>query len=388
MKELNLPNIPIKRINVLDYEKNVSIKMDPNLLSILKDISPLKAELRRRKNSRLLSLMLQPNMPFGPDPDILRELLFKELNYNFNRILLEAAEGYGMQRIEVFGSNSGGAGLEKRVIYRKKGAKPKKDSVIINLIELYSLYKAVKEKSIDKMVCISFFADYDNSYSFLTAPGTKLSDIVEGFPKLKELLRLDGAPGELRIYHPVSGRKVDLQNDLASEENSIIFIEWIAGPQDAGLRGSEAEGLNRKSRGPKSAALSVARKRAFPKGFGKLKTFVFKPAGRGLFPFPFFNRRIDFAEIRRCIPRGSGTEMSPCINCLACVDYCPAELHPSYLYHLITRENIDEAAKLGLKACILCGKCSFVCPSSIPLSETFKAAIKELEESEGLDGTV
>ncbi|RKX83637.1 MAG: hypothetical protein DRP57_07550, partial [Spirochaetes bacterium] len=79
MKELNLPNIPIKRINVLDYEKNVSIKMDPNLLSILKDISPLKAELRRRKNSRLLSLMLQPNMPFGPDPDILRELLFKEL---------------------------------------------------------------------------------------------------------------------------------------------------------------------------------------------------------------------------------------------------------------------------------------------------------------------
>ena len=49
MKELNLPNIPIKRINVLDYEKNVSIKMDPNLLSILKDISPLKAELRRRK---------------------------------------------------------------------------------------------------------------------------------------------------------------------------------------------------------------------------------------------------------------------------------------------------------------------------------------------------
>lgn len=371
LKELNLPYIPIKRIGVLNYEKNVSINKDSNLFSILKEISPLKAELRQKKNPQFLSLVFRPNIPFGPDPDILRELLFEKADYNFNSVLSETAEGYSVRRINVFGSNSGetvSTGNQraftvsgKMIVFRKRGAKPGKDSIIIDLIELYSLYKALKDKAIDRMICTSFFSDYDNSYSFLTAPGTKLSDIVESSSKLKELLY----PDNIRVYHPLSGKKIDLQNDVASEQNSSIFIERVSG----------LEGSNSKPLGSNSKPLDSKRKPS--KGSDKSKAFVFKPDGKWLFPFPLFNKRIGLGKIRRHTPG-----VSPCINCLACVDYCPAELHPSYLYHLVIKGSIDDAVKLNLKACTLCGNCSFVCPASLPLTEVIEGALKELEEPE------
>ena len=376
LKELNLPYIPIKRISVFNYEKNVSIKEKDKLFSILKEISPLKAELRRRKNPEFLSLVLRSNIPFGPDPDILRELLFKELNYSFDSLIAEVAKAFGIRRVEVFTGNteeavqseSGRAftGFKEKLVYRKKGAKPKRDSIIIDLIELYNLYRALKERAIGRVICVSFFADYNNSYSFLATPGTKLSDIIKSSPKLKELLypggmsksnsepkgNSTGADIEnIRIYHPISGRRIDLQKDLVCEKNSSIFIERNFSPENTDS------------------------KPELSKSLGKLKTLVFKPSGGLLFPFPFFKRRISFGAARLY-----SISKSSCINCLACVDYCPAGLHPSYLYHLIMKGSIDEAAKLNLKACILCGNCSFVCPVSLPLAEVIGDACERSDE--------
>ncbi len=122
---------------------------------------------------------------------------------------------------------------------------------------------------------------------------------------------------------------------------------------------------------------------------------VLKPQGTFLFAFPYFNRKIRITEQPGLLTPTTGKttegrdinrEKTPsvCINCLACVDYCPAEIHPSYIYHHIVSENTEEAEKLNIAACILCGKCSFVCPTGLPLyqkiADTLSMLKEELEE--------
>lgn len=52
-----------------------------------------------------------------------------------------------------------------------------------------------------------------------------------------------------------------------------------------------------------------------------------------------------------------------CINCGLCVENCPVNINPKYMYF-----NNDEKAKKYKKICINCGLCSYNCPSKINLN--------------------
>lgn len=94
-----------------------------------------------------------------------------------------------------------------------------------------------------------------------------------------------------------------------------------------------------------------------------------------LFPFPLFNRFLDFKKTK------NEKDISPCINCRSCATYCPEGLHPSPLYHYLGKELVEEAENIDLKRCTLCNKCNFVCPSHIPLTKRFATYFREEEEA-------
>ncbi len=61
----------------------------------------------------------------------------------------------------------------------------------------------------------------------------------------------------------------------------------------------------------------------------------------------------------------------PCIKCGRCLDACPVFLNPSLLGILAQAGRYEEMAEHDLMTCMLCGCCSYVCPSNIPLSQMF-----------------
>jgi electron transport complex protein RnfC len=66
------------------------------------------------------------------------------------------------------------------------------------------------------------------------------------------------------------------------------------------------------------------------------------------------------------------SESYPCIRCGRCLDACPVFLNPQLLGQLALAGRYEEAEEHHIWDCMLCGCCSYVCPSNIPLSQLFQ----------------
>ncbi|MDP2142733.1 MAG: electron transport complex subunit RsxC [Gallionella sp.] len=75
-------------------------------------------------------------------------------------------------------------------------------------------------------------------------------------------------------------------------------------------------------------------------------------------------------------------EPSPCIRCSTCVRACPVGLLPLEMAAHIRASDLTGAVNLGLKDCIACGSCSYVCPAHIPLVHFFNYAKGDLAAQE------
>ena len=71
----------------------------------------------------------------------------------------------------------------------------------------------------------------------------------------------------------------------------------------------------------------------------------------------------------------------PCIHCGYCMDACPMFLNPQSLGELAMKGRHEEMEALHLGDCMLCGSCTYVCPSNLPLAQLFQASKSALRKS-------
>lgn len=79
-----------------------------------------------------------------------------------------------------------------------------------------------------------------------------------------------------------------------------------------------------------------------------------------------------------------GETVYPCIHCGRCLEACPVFLNPSLLGDFARVRRYPDMADHHLADCMLCGACSYVCPSNIPLSQLFqagKAALRRIPQT-------
>jgi electron transport complex protein RnfC len=79
---------------------------------------------------------------------------------------------------------------------------------------------------------------------------------------------------------------------------------------------------------------------------------------------------------------GHTRDPAPCIRCSTCVRACPVGLLPLEMAAQIRVGDLAAAVDLGLKDCIACGSCSYVCPAHIPLVHYFNYAKGDLAAKE------
>jgi electron transport complex protein RnfC len=69
-----------------------------------------------------------------------------------------------------------------------------------------------------------------------------------------------------------------------------------------------------------------------------------------------------------------------CIRCGRCVEVCPMYLNPSVMGLLARKDMYEEMEPLHIMDCFECASCSFVCPSGIPLVQSFRVAKSIIRE--------
>ena len=63
-----------------------------------------------------------------------------------------------------------------------------------------------------------------------------------------------------------------------------------------------------------------------------------------------------------------------CVRCGHCVDSCPMNLNPAFVYRAVRMGETERLPQLHLEDCMECGCCTYVCPSHIPLAELVRQA--------------
>ena len=79
-------------------------------------------------------------------------------------------------------------------------------------------------------------------------------------------------------------------------------------------------------------------------------------------------------------------ETYSCIGCGKCIDVCPEELLPYYIYTYYLDNNIEKLYRLSADRCTECGCCSYICPAKIDLRQYVKLSrrtlLKEMWQNE------
>ena len=264
-----------------------------------------------------------PDAPFGPSVG----QLIAELGFDPDQSIADLRD---RQEITVTVIEQGGASRKRLSGVRYRQRRPTDpDATVVSPFELALLHQALTTGAFPSAVLVSCLVTPECIYSFLAPRGTSLGSILRSEAILADYVAEQAVT---TLLHPISGRAYSLDDPCSA------FTDVLC---------------------PAACGFSLQPKPSF------------------LLGFPFFNRLL---SMRPCSsPDGID---QPCSNCLACVRYCPSNLHPAFLHHHLQADELRAAEGLGLARCTQCGHCSYVCPSGIPLTETIANAVRELDAGE------
>ena len=86
-----------------------------------------------------------------------------------------------------------------------------------------------------------------------------------------------------------------------------------------------------------------------------------------------------------CLTKGIAVEEAGgiCIRCGKCVEACPVNLQPLYLYRYGTRGDVERLERYHVADCIECGCCAYSCPGKLPIADRIRQGKQKRREAMG-----
>lgn len=69
-----------------------------------------------------------------------------------------------------------------------------------------------------------------------------------------------------------------------------------------------------------------------------------------------------------------------CIQSGYCLDVCPTDVQPLFVWKAVSYGDLEEAESLGILDCVECGLCTFVCPSKIEIGTIIRRGLDQIEK--------
>lgn len=316
MKAINYRPLYLSKINKLGKIPQEKYKAPADLHKMLGDLFPEKAPSLGALNHSRITVSFTGSSPIVLDNRIALEYFFKD----FPETLIKIREFFSLEGIILQGIKDPYLKENLKEPFLSFSKRIDKRYPFFDLYDFYRLSLAVQEGKLEKGSLVYIVQGIDKAFCFHLSQGTILKDLLAELSIEKNVA----------AYNPYTRETLDPDGNLLDSSTPVFFL------------GDD---------------------------------YLLKPAGEVLFPFPSFNRQVSVVRNKKSVSEETEVKILPCSNCLACHNYCPAGLYPSYLYHLIKGDRGEDASALGLEKCFSCGLCSFVCPSNIPLTQVLKAAL-------------
>lgn len=287
------------------------------LAALLEHISPEKRALRARTPAALGYLELRSWLPFGPGPaDVAAFLLGERATAAWGTF----RDRFGLELVVTGGSAALGLFPHARVDRLPRAIPP---AAALDICEFCLLAQAAEGSYADGCLVSCLLAPTGAVVTVQVPSGAPLAETLAATEDVRRVLAAEG-PG-VRLWDALTGVEVPASDRAARRLRALVMAPVPYRP---------------------------------------------RAANSFLFPFPFFRRRLEMQPVALADPGGP---LTPCCNCLACAEWCPARVRPSHLYHHLRRGERADAEALGLMTCVGCGWCTTVCPSGLPLAQTLAA---------------
>jgi ferredoxin len=300
----------------LKYEQ---ISLSNDLQISLANLFPVKSIFYFQKNPGIFSVSFLPDAPYGPDANTLTDFLFTDLN----KALSDVKDFFKLKEIEIISQDD--HLKEYRVKWSRKISKRHEEGILVDVFEFYKLHMAAIKGRKAESILMSIFIDNKTMFCLQVPAGMPIKDILLFLQKEHNIHQNPAS----KPFHPILRREIDPETEIAGNKTALLMFTH--------------------------SGYTVAPYRKF------------------LLNFPYFHPKKIGIRKGECCEK----KLLPCMNCLACSTYCPANLYPSFLYHSSIHNRKDETLELNITSCIQCGKCSIVCPANLPLCETIAQTIEE-----------
>lgn len=281
------------------------INGDRDIIELLSVINPAKSGLWSVCSKKNISVDIKSSLLHADS----EEVLINELFPDFAGTLQEISDFFDPDSLEIVCSRPRSFNIPAAQ-FTKSSLLQKHDKLSLSVFDFAKLYNFIRENKIEEYRVVSIINRNNSQFFYCINENSPLKSIPEF---LSDTENTD--TGNMKFFNLYTGLGINADMPVTSD---LEFLYWGQTPKRLRMPGN----------------------------------LVFT-GGKG-------NRTL--GELS-----ASDKITTPCCNCLSCVKECPAGIYPNILFHLLDAGEVEDISKYNISLCTRCGRCSSICPSSIPL---------------------